>query len=66
MLLPRRTQPFFLSLLLGALLAIARRRTVTQWLKAAQIRDDFRQVFYHIHHIGRKGPEILAKHLNSF
>jgi len=43
MLLPRRTQPFFLSLLLGALFAIARRRTVTQWLKAAQISDDFRQ-----------------------
>jgi len=61
MLLPRRTQPFFLSLLLGALLAITRRRTVTQWLKAAQISDDFRQAFYHIPHIGRKGPEIFDK-----
>ena len=40
---PKRTQPFFLALILGALLTIARRRTVTQWLKAAQISDDFRQ-----------------------
>jgi SRSO17 transposase len=57
--LPMKTQPFFLSLLLGALLAIARRRTVTQWLKAAQISDDFRQAFYHIPHVGRKGREIF-------
>ena len=41
--LPKQTQPFFISLLLGALLAIARRRTVTQWLRAAQISDDYRQ-----------------------
>jgi hypothetical protein len=52
--LPRKTKPFFLSLLLGALLAVARRRTVTTWLQAAQISDDFRQAFYHIPNIGRK------------
>jgi len=40
---PKRTQPFFLALILGALLTIAKRRTVTQWFKAAQISDDFRQ-----------------------
>ena len=40
---PKRTNPFFLALILGYLLAIAKRRTVTQWLKAAQISDDFRQ-----------------------
>jgi hypothetical protein len=57
--LPTKTKSFFLSLILGALLAIARRRTVTKWLQAAQISDDFRQaVFqktqYHIPGIGRK------------
>ena len=41
-MLPTKTQPFFISLILGALLAIARRRTVTQWLRAAQISDDYR------------------------
>jgi hypothetical protein len=44
--LPTRTKPFFLALLLGALLAIARRRTVTKWLQAAQISDDFRQAVF--------------------
>jgi hypothetical protein len=57
--LPKRTQPFFLSLLLGALLAVARRRTVTQWIRAAQLSDDFRQAFYHIPNIGCKGVEIF-------
>jgi hypothetical protein len=51
--LPGKTKPFFLSLILGVLLAIARRRTVTKWLMAAQISDEFRQVFYHIPHVGR-------------
>jgi len=59
---PKRTQPFFLALILGALLAIAKRRTVTQWLKAAQISDDFRQAFYHMSNIGRKGE----KHFPAF
>jgi len=52
--LPTKTKPFFISLIFGALLAIARRRTVTQWLRAAQISDDYRQVFYHIPNIGCK------------
>jgi len=57
--LPKKTQPFFISLLLGALLAIARRRTVTQWIKAAQICDDYRSVFYHIPNIGCNGGELF-------
>ena len=28
---PKRTQPFFLTLILGTLLTIVKRRTVTQW-----------------------------------
>ena len=57
--LPTKVKPFFMSLILGALLAIARRRTVTQWLRAAQISDDYRQAFYHIPNIGRKGDELF-------
>jgi hypothetical protein len=59
MMLPKKTQPFFISLICGALLAIARRRTVTQWLRAAQISDDYRLAFYHIPNIGRKGHELF-------
>lgn len=51
--LPEKTKPFFLSLTLGILIAIAIRRTVTAWLQAAQISNDFRQIFYHMPNIGR-------------
>ena len=57
--LPTKTKPFFLSLLLGALLAVARRRTVTAWLQAAQIEDEFRQAFYHMPNIGRKSQKLF-------
>jgi len=64
MMLSTKTQPFFISLLFGALLTIARRRTVThQWLWAAQISDNFREAFYHMSHIGRKGVEVSAEWL---
>ena len=49
----------FLALILGALLTIAKRRSVTQWLKAAQISDDFRQAFYHIPNVGRKSENLF-------
>jgi hypothetical protein len=54
-----KAQAFFLPLLYGALLAIARRRTVTTWLRAAQISDDFRSAFYHMPSIGRKTNHLL-------
>jgi len=41
--LPEKTKPFFLAMALGTLLAMARRRTVTKWLMAAQIRDDYQK-----------------------
>jgi len=43
---PIRT--FFLSLITGALLAIARRRTVTKWLQAAGLSEKYRNIFYHM------------------
>jgi hypothetical protein len=54
-----KTQAFFLPLLYGALLAIARRRTVTTWLRAAQISDDYRSVFYHLTNIGCKSQDLF-------
>lgn len=63
--LPEKTKPFFLSLLLGALLAVARRRTVTAWLQAAQIEDDFRQAFYHMPNVGRKSRKLFDAMLDE-
>jgi hypothetical protein len=54
---------FFLSLLLGALLAIARRRTVTKWIQAAGLSEDYRNIFYHMPGIGRKSKEIFDEML---
>ena len=54
-----KTKAYFLSLILGVLLAFHRRRTVTQWIQAAQISDHYRQAFYHMDNIGRKSPELF-------
>jgi len=62
--LTTKTKSFFLSLILGALFAVARRRTVTKWLQAAQISDDFRQAFYHIPNIGRKSTILFDEMLD--
>ena len=58
-----KTKTYFLQLLLGVLLAFHRRRTVTQWIQAAQISDHYRQVFYHMDNIGRKSPELFDEML---
>ncbi len=68
--LPTKTKPFFLSLLLGALLAVAKRRTVTTWLQAAQISEDFRQAvfqqaLYHMPNIGRKSDILFDMMLDE-
>jgi len=52
--LPTKTRSYFLSFITGILFAIARRRTVTTWLQAAQMSDDYQRAFYHMPHIGRK------------
>ena len=54
-----KARSFFLAMVLGVLLSVARRRTVTQWIKAAKLSDDFRQIFYHMPRLGRKGVEIF-------
>ena len=61
--LPRKTMPFFLAMMFGALLAVAIRRTVTKWLMAAQISDSYQLAFYHMPHIGRKGSALLDENL---
>jgi len=50
---------FVFSHTVGALLAIARRRTTTKWLQAAAISDHFRLIFYHKPSIRRKSPELF-------
>jgi hypothetical protein len=58
-----KTKSYFLPLILGVLFAFTRRRTVTTWIQAAQLSDDFRQVFYHMPNIGRKSQELFDEML---
>ena len=59
-----KTKSYFLPLLLGVLLAIARRRTVTQWIQACQLNDKYRQSFYHMSNIGEDHQELFDEILN--
>ena len=61
--LKTQIKTFFLPLLLGTLLALARRRTVTTWLRAAHISEDYRNIFYHMPSIGRKSQELFGEML---
>jgi hypothetical protein len=60
--LPKKTQPFFLSLVPGALLAIARCRS-TSWRSRSVTTIDkpplTQKTIYHIPNIGCKGVEIF-------
>ena len=62
--LPTRTRSYFLAFITGILFAIARRRTVTTWLQAAQISDDDQRSFYHMPHIGRKSIPLFENMLD--
>jgi hypothetical protein len=57
--LKKNVQTYFLPLMMGILLAVARRRTVTQWIKAAQISEHFRNAFYNLPSMGRKGNDLF-------
>jgi hypothetical protein len=61
--LKTQIKTFFLPLLFGVLLALARRRTVTTWLRTAGLSDDYRQIFYHLPSIGRKSQELFNEML---
>ena len=63
--LKTQIKTFFISLIVGALFAIARRRTVTTWLRAAGFSDDLRNIFYHMSGIGRKSQELFDEMLKS-
>jgi len=54
---------FFLPLIFGALLAIARQRTVTTWLRAAGLSEKYRSVFYHMPSIEHKSQELFDEKL---
>jgi len=62
--LPTKTRTYFLAFITGILFAIARRRTVTTWLQAAQISDDFQRAFYHMPNIGRKSIPLFENMLD--
>jgi hypothetical protein len=56
----------FLSLLLfGILFAVAHRRTVTTWIRAAKQSRNFRQAYYHLPQIGRKSNRLLQQILTA-
>jgi len=61
--LKTQVKTFFLPLILGALFALARRRTVTTWLRAAGLSEDYRRIFYHLPGIGRKSQELFDEML---
>lgn len=64
-MLRTKAKPFFIALMAGVLMSVARRRTVTQWIAAAGLNDHFRHVFYHMPGIGRKGEALFATSLEQ-
>jgi hypothetical protein len=52
-------QKYLLPLLTGIVLATAPRRTVTKWLTAAKISEQYRQVFYTLPIIGQKNDDLF-------
>src|SRR5438309_530692 len=58
-LLDRRTQAPLQALLLGALFARGR-RTVSSWLRAACVGEDFRRHYHALHSTGRSAADCSA------
>ena len=54
---------FFIPLILGALLAIARRRTVTKWIQAATLSEKYRNIFYHMPDIGCNSQKLFDENI---
>jgi hypothetical protein len=50
-------------LVVGILLAIAKRRIMTKWIQAAGLSEQFQRVFYHLTKIGRKYLQLFEKML---
>jgi hypothetical protein len=63
--LSRRTASWFGVLVVGVLLAIAKRRTITKWIQAAGLSNHFQRVFYHLTNIGRKYPQLFENMLEQ-
>lgn len=64
--LHRRSAWRLAVVLLGLLFAQGRRRPVTSWLRAAQVRHDFADFYYFLGSLGRAGPgpaASLLRHL---
>jgi hypothetical protein len=55
--LDRRSRRYFLTVILGMLLSSGR-RTVSSWLRAAGVSDDWRDHYYFLQTVGRKSGQI--------
>src|ERR1700691_4232606 len=58
--LDKRSAPRLALLLTGALFAVGR-RTVTSWLRAADIRDDFRRAYSVLFSAGRRSVGVATQ-----
>jgi hypothetical protein len=54
---------YFLSLLLGIVLACQSRRTVTSWIQFSSLCHQFRNFFYHLPQIGHNNDNLLHRFL---
>ncbi|MDR0705345.1 MAG: hypothetical protein LBF88_10205 [Planctomycetaceae bacterium] len=60
-----RTASWFGVLVVGILLAIAKRRTITKRIQAAGLSTHFQRAFYHLTNIGRKYPQLFKNMLEQ-
>jgi hypothetical protein len=61
--LPKPIRKFFIPLIIGALFAIARRRTVTQWIQAAGLSKKYKNIFYYLPSIGRNSQKLFDEQI---
>jgi hypothetical protein len=56
-LLDRRSWKYFFTIILGMLLGCGR-RTVSRWLRAAGVSDDWQDHYYFLQTLGRKAKHV--------
>jgi hypothetical protein len=65
LVLTHRTTSWFGVLVVGVLLAIAQRQTITKWIQTTCLSEQFQRVFYHLTNIGCKYPQLFEKMLEQ-
>ncbi|MFN5078460.1 MAG: hypothetical protein ACK5MO_22965, partial [Planctomyces sp.] len=61
--LDRRSQKYFFTIILGMLLGCGR-RTVSCWLRAAGVSDDWQDHYYFLQTLGRKAKHVAKQLLH--